>query len=180
MYSCLPFVFQLDTYLACEPRALASSYPRSPHLYLSIYLSIISMATTLDTLKDDDNNNDLLENGLENGVDDEEDWSDSGGGDDHKEHTHSEESESDTSTGAAERRNLKEVRDYTRKENQAVDMWRDLVTGVLVIVACCVSLASYIYLSHNETLSYQQAVREVLKWLCLCACLYVLWLFRSE
>ena len=56
--------------------------------------------------------------------------------------------------------NYREVRNMTRKENKVVETWRDLVTGVLVITACFVSTASFIYLSRDETVTFQLAVSE--------------------
>ena len=53
---------------------------------------------------------------------------------------------------------FREVRNYTRKETKDVETWRDLVTGVLVITACLVTMASFIYLSRNETESFKLAV----------------------
>jgi hypothetical protein len=54
--------------------------------------------------------------------------------------------------------NFKEVANLTRKENEQVEMWRDLVTGMLIITACFVTCASFIYLSRNETESFKEAV----------------------
>ena len=63
----------------------------------------------------------------------------------------------DTST---DDKNLREVRNLALKESKDVDTWRDLVTGVLVITACCVATASFIYLSKNESNTFKLAVSQ--------------------
>ena len=64
----------------------------------------------------------------------------------------------DSSTGDE----FREVRNLTKKESKDVDTWRDLVTGVLVITACFVTTASFIYLSREETKTFKLAVRSLL------------------
>jgi lipopolysaccharide export LptBFGC system permease protein LptF len=73
--------------------------------------------------------------------------------------THEEGSSSKSSTLGA---NYREVRDMTKKENQNVETMRDLATGVLVIVACCISVSAFIFLSRNETDAFKLAVREII------------------
>ena len=68
-----------------------------------------------------------------------------------------EDSESETSDYDG-KRDYNEVKDLTRKETEAVDMWRDLVTGILVITACLVTCGAYIYLMRDETEAFTLAV----------------------
>ncbi|CAB9525101.1 Receptor-type guanylate cyclase gcy [Seminavis robusta] len=53
-----------------------------------------------------------------------------------------------------------EVKNLTRKENEAVEMWRELVTGMLVITACLVTCGSFIYLSIDETSSFKTSFNQ--------------------
>ncbi|CAB9508033.1 Receptor-type guanylate cyclase gcy [Seminavis robusta] len=59
--------------------------------------------------------------------------------------------ESSTAYASSGKDEFREVRNFTRKETKNVETWRDLVTGVLVITATFVTMASFIYLSRNET-----------------------------
>ena len=54
---------------------------------------------------------------------------------------------------------FREMRNLTRKETKDVDTWRDLVTGVMVSAGCFVTTACFIYLSRDETETFQLAVR---------------------
>jgi hypothetical protein len=58
------------------------------------------------------------------------------------------------------KRDYNEVKNLTRKENEAVEMWRELVTGMLVITAVLVTCGAYIYLMRDETETFTLTVSQ--------------------
>jgi len=71
-----------------------------------------------------------------------------------------------SSDGAAAAR--QEIRDIMRKETKAVLMWQEIVTGMLVITACFVTITTYIILSRQEVDDFTAGVSQVRKlfWWC--------------
>lgn len=53
----------------------------------------------------------------------------------------------------------KEMQQLVHKENADVDMWREIVTGMLVITAALVTVTAYIYLSREEVDDFKTGVR---------------------
>ena len=53
---------------------------------------------------------------------------------------------------------LKEARKIAAKEDRDVRRWREVVTGVLVIMATLVSVATYIFLTQEQVDDFKYAV----------------------
>jgi len=64
----------------------------------------------------------------------------------------------DGSSSEERRANYKEVKDFTRKETESVEMWRELVTGMLVIIASLLTCGTFIFLSTEETNTFKSSV----------------------
>jgi hypothetical protein len=52
----------------------------------------------------------------------------------------------------------KEIQLIIRKENKAVLLWREIVTGMLVITAALVTVTTYIFLSREEVDDFSRGV----------------------
>jgi hypothetical protein len=63
-------------------------------------------------------------------------------------------------TESDDKEDYNEVKNLSRKENEAVAMWRELVTGMLVITACLMTCGTYIYLMRSETATFTLNVSD--------------------
>ena len=59
---------------------------------------------------------------------------------------------------AARAANVKDVVKTIRKESKDVDMWREIVTGMLVITAAMVTVTTYVLLSRQEVQEFASGV----------------------
>jgi hypothetical protein len=104
---------------------------------------------SLDSSSEDSSGGD---DGPSSSHDDEDYFSDS--------HGEEEDEDEDESVSATEttRDETKEINNMLRKESKDVRMWREIVTGMLVITASLVTIATYIVLSREEVDAFNNGV----------------------
>ena len=77
------------------------------------------------------------------------------------------ESQTNTTTNGSSSEALKEQRDEIRalveKETKDVLLWKEILTGMMIITACIVSVATYIFLSKEEVDSFTNGVSTTKK-----------------
>jgi VIT1/CCC1 family predicted Fe2+/Mn2+ transporter len=61
---------------------------------------------------------------------------------------------------SSSRDEAKEVRKLIQKESNDVRMWRELVTGMLVIISALVTITTYVFLSKEEVRAFRAGVRD--------------------
>lgn len=68
------------------------------------------------------------------------------------------EDEASFSTSAHSRDEINEINGLLRKESKAVHMWREIVTGMLVITAVLVTVTTYLILTRAEVENFSNGV----------------------